>query len=359
MNRRYIFLLLFNTLIFTFSYGQQFSTESFDIFWESMDQIETQEKTSIEDLNRLWNSVGYNSWMGSKRGQRIFYNYYTLVNNPKLQDSLKSEIERAKGYRVTLFQHIIEAKEKKEDLLVFAESMINSDIIEKAKKYAFKYLPDTLSVENDSTNIALMIFQPDAFAVPEENVILLDVLYAYNYGQGFEKFLGHEFFHMYSAKYLSKLRSTDYENDALVWSLDKVRNEGIADLIDKENIFDKLDKSEYDIKYISHYRNSRQHLQIIDSLIQEIARDNSKLKELGKKIRGEMHFGAHPLGLYIAKIIKNKMGKEALLQCLENPFPFLYFYNDIAKESDGEYFIFADESIQYLKSLEQKFIDKK
>lgn len=357
MNRIFFYVILFNTLIATSSYGQQFSAESFEIFWESMNKIEIQDKTSSEDLNKLWYAPGYSSWMSSKKGQSIFHNYYTLVNNPNLKDSLKYELEKAKGYRVTLFEHIIEAKEKKEELHEFVKNKFNSDMIEKARKYAFEYLPVNLSVDNDSTIIALMIFQPDAFAIPEDNVVLLDVLYAYNYGQGFEKFLGHELFHIYSAKYLSKLRLADYGNDALVWSIDKVRNEGIADLIDKENIFDNVDKSEYELKYIDHYQNSRQHLQTIDSLIQEIAKDNSKLTELGKKVRREMPFGAHPLGLYISKIIKSEMGREALLLCLENPFLFLYLYNDIAKESNGQYFIFADESIQYLKSLEQKFIE--
>lgn len=359
MNRTFFILLLFSSLIFKSSYGQQFSIESFDIFWESMAQIENQEETTVEDLNRLWSSPGYSSWMSSKRGQGIFHNYYTLVYNPNLQDSLKSELEKAEGYRVTLFQHMIEAKEKEEDLLEFAKNLIDSDIIEQAKKNAFKYLPDTLSVENDSTVVALMIFQPDAFAVPDENVVLFDVLFANNYGQGIEKFLGHELFHIYAGKYLSKLKPTDYEEDALIWSIDKARNEGIADLIDKEDIFDRADMSEYDLEYIDHYNNSKLHLQVIDSLIQEIAKDHSKLKDLGKKVRREMPFGAHPIGLYIAKIIKSKMGKKTLLQCLESPFPFLYYYNEIAKESDGEYYDLSDESIQYLKILEQKAVYNK
>ena len=84
-----------------------------------MNQIEVQEETSIEDLNKLWNSPGYNSWMGSKRSQSIFYGYYTLVNNPNLQDSLTSELEKAKGYRATLFKHIIEAKQKKKTFMRF------------------------------------------------------------------------------------------------------------------------------------------------------------------------------------------------------------------------------------------------
>ena len=358
MTKYYFFLLIFSSLFCTSAYTQQFSTESFDVFWKSMDKIETQRVTSIEDLNRLWITPGYSSWMGSKRGQSIFYNYYTLVNNPSLQDSLNSELEKAKGFRVTLFQHMIEAKHKKEDLRVFAKNLVDSDIIEQAKKYAFKYLPDTLSVENDSTVITLMIFQPDAFAVPEDNVVLLDVLYAYNYGEGFEKFLGHELFHIYAAKYLSKLKPIEYNEDALVWSIDKIRNEGIADLIDKENIIEKTGKSEYDMKYIEHYQHSKQHLQAIDSLIQKIAEDNSRLKELGEKVRKEIPFSGHPLGLYIAKIIKNQMGSQALFHCLESPFSFIYLYNEIASESNGKYYVLANKSIQYFKKIESDFIYK-
>ena len=103
----------------------------------------------------------------------------------------------------------------------------------------FEYLPDSLSVENDSTLISMMVFQPDAFAIPEDNVVLLDVLFAYNYGDGFEKFLGHEFHHIYLIKYLSKLKPVDYEKDVLMWSIDKLRLEGLADLVDKADILEK------------------------------------------------------------------------------------------------------------------------
>ncbi|MCG8331209.1 MAG: hypothetical protein MI974_26200 [Chitinophagales bacterium] len=351
-------LILINTLMFISSYGQQFSDASFGIFWESMDQIERQDETSIEDLEKLWRSPGYSSWMGSKRSQSIFYNYFTLVNDPKLQDSLQHELARSTGYRLILFKHFIEAKQKRTELHEFAEKIKTSDIIEQAKKHAFKYLPDTLSVEDDSTIIAMMIFQPDAFAIPEDNVVLMDVLFAYNYGEGFESFLGHELHHIYAGKYLSKLKTADYKNEALVWSIDKLRSEGIADLIDKEHILEKVNKSEHDQKYIDHYRNSKRHLQTIDSLLQEIAKDTLKFKELGKKVRRELPYSAHPMGLYIAKIIKNNRGPEALLHCLESPFPFLYLYNEIARESQGKYHVFSDLSIQYLQALEQKYINK-
>ncbi len=359
MNRLFIYFVLFNSLLITSSYGQQFSHESFDLFWKSMHKFETQDVISIEQLDELWNSPGYSSWTGSKRSQNIYFNYFSLVNSPHLKDSLRNELERSKGYRLTLFNHFLEAKQKQLELTDFVKRFIVSDVIEKAKKQAFKYLPDTLSVDNDNTIISLMIFQPDAFAVPEDNVVLMDVLFAYNYGEGIEKFLGHELHHIYLSKYISRLKLVDYENDALIWSIDKLRNEGIADLIDKENILEKNNKTEYDLKYIDHYHNSKQHLEAIDSLLQEIAKDNSILKENGKKIRGELPFSAHPTGLYLAKIIKEKMGTEALLQCLESPFPFLYLYNDIAMESHGEYYVISIQSIDYLKKIEKEFIDIK
>lgn len=357
--KRLIFYLFFSQIvIYNPASAQQFSDKGFYLFWESMEKIENLNEISILDLDQLWKSPGYSSWMGTERGQNIFFNYFTLVNNPQLQDSLKNEMERSKGYRTTLFNHQLEAQKKQGELREFTKKLVDSDIIEKAKKQAFTYLPDTLSVENDNTIIALMIFQPDAFAIPEDNVILLDVLYALNYGKGFEKFLGHEIFHIYSAKYLSRLKPVDYQNDALVWSIDKLRNEGIADLIDKENIFEKVHKSEYDLNYIEHFQNSKQHLATIDSLVQEIAKDNSKLNGLGKKVRGQLPFGGHPTGLYIAKIIKNERGGNALLDCLESPFTFLFLYNEIAKESEGDFHVFSKESIKYLKKLEINTLSK-
>lgn len=358
MIRRFLFICL-GLFIQNPAYGQVLSDVSLRVFWQTMDQIETKDTVSPEDWNRLWNSPGYNFWTDTEKSQRIFYNYYTLVHDPKLKDSLQNEMNRSKGYRLTIFNHLIEAKQKQSELTAFVRKLKDSNIIEEAKQEALAYLPDSLSIENDSTVIALMIFQPDAFAVGEKNLILLDALFAYNYDEGFEKFLGHELHHAYLMKYVSNLKTIEDESEfsPLTWSIDKLRTEGIADLIDKENILEKTDKSDYDLEYCRHYKASKKHLQKIDSLLQEIAKDQTKVEALGKEIRRELPFGAHPTGLYIAHIIKEKMGKEGLLKCLKSPFPFLYLYNDIAIESQGEYPIFSTESMNYLKTLEQDFVE--
>ncbi|GLR19923.1 DUF5700 domain-containing putative Zn-dependent protease [Portibacter lacus] len=324
-----------------------------------MSKFETQDEVSIEELNELWNAPGYSSWTGSEKSQGIYFNYFSLVNAPHLQDSLNLELEESEGYRLVLFNHFIEAKQKQSELTEFAKKLMASDIIEQAKLHALKYLPDTIPIDLDSTLISLMIFQPDAFAIPEDDIIILDVLFAYNYGDGFEKFLGHELHHIYSSKYLSKLKPIDYEKDALIWSIDKLRNEGIADLIDKQNIVEKEDLTAYDRKYIDHYNNSKQYLRTIDSLLQIISQDEAKLHEVGKEIRRQLPYGAHPTGLFIAKLIKKEMGDNALISCLESPFPFLYLYNEIAMNSNGDFHVFSKSSIDYLKKLEKEFIEKK
>ena len=89
---------------------------------------------------------------------------------------------------------------------------------------------------------------------------------------------------------MSNLDNPD-ENDAyfpLVWSIDKLMMEGIADLIDKGDILERTPRSDYDREYIEHYRASKNHLQQIDSLLQRIARDPSRVEELGKAVRREL-----------------------------------------------------------------------
>ena len=355
--KRISLCIVLATILYLDVQGQKFSDTGLKLYWKFMDRIAIQDSISISDLDSLWYAPGYSSWTDTERSQKIHFNYFTLVNAPYLRDSLKNEMARSSEFRLKLFNHFIEAKNKREELNTYAEELMSSDILEKAKQEAFKYLPDTLSVENDTTLISLMIFKPDAFAFWENNIIIMDILFAHNYGKGFEKFLGHELYHIYSKAYYSKLKPVDYNKDALVWSIDKLCQEGIADMIDKEFIMDKKDKSDYDKQYYNHYANGKSHIQKIDSLLQIMARDASRQEELGKEVRRALPYAAHPTGLYVAKAIKKYLGHQTLLQCLESPFDFLYLYNEAARLSENQYHILSEESIRYLKTIELEYVD--
>lgn len=358
---KYYFLLVLSICLLAPNptYSQKFSDEGLQLYWTVMQSLESGETPSIDEWKALWESPGYNHWMDSDRGQRIFHKYYTLVHSPALEDSLQKDLAKSEGYRLSIFNHLIEAKQKRRKIRKFARKLMASDIIDQARTIALQYFPPAFDqvIAHDSSEIALMLFIPDAFA--HEGAVLFDALYAYNYGKGLEYFLAHELHHTYLSKYLSKLKMPPEDDQyfPLIMSIDNLRLEGVADLIDKSKILEKSNPSHYEIEYCKHYQNSRRHLEKIDSLLLAISKDNSLIEECGKQIRRELPYSAHPTGLYIGHRIEMYRGRKGILACLENPFVFLQMYNEIAIQFPEEHHVFSEGAMDYLSELEEQFIE--
>lgn len=336
--------------------GQTVNTRGMKTFWASMKKLERKGSLSEQDWQKLWHAPGFNKWMSGERSQSIFKNYFTLVYNPALRDSLEAKIASSEGYRKVMFEHQVEAKNKRKQVKRFIKKFKRSDIVQQAKDIVKDYLPQDLQVENEPTDIAFLLFQPDGFAV--DDTIIIDALFAYNYGDGFERFVAHELHHVYVANYVSKLRKVD-RNDPhaqLLLAFKYLRMEGTADLIDKEDLLERDNKSAYETSYAAHYHKSKSYLQTIDSLLQEISDDQTLLPKASKEIRRQLPFNGHPIGLYIAHLIEDKHGRAGILDCLENPFAFIRMYNTIAEASKGEHHVFSAKSMRYLAQLEEQYV---
>lgn len=356
---KYLQVVYFITLISSAVYSQTIDDKGLNIFWNITEKLEAEEAVSEKAWQSLWKSKGYNSWMASERGQNIFYNYYSLIHNPKFKDSLHAEIERSKGYRLTMFNHMIAAKEKKEILKTFTKKLKTSNILNEGKEIVKKHLPTTFNIDNDSTDIALMIFQPDAFALPEDNVIVMDALFAFKEGDRLKWLVAHELHHVYVLNHFSKLKQLDVKHTyfPLINSISKLRLEGTADLIDKTPLFTKKNKNEYETRYITYYNNSNEYLKKIDSLLIKLTeKGETHVEEYGKQIRQQVKYGGHPLGLYMAKAIKSNLSKDKLFSCLENPFTFITLYNEVARKFPDKYYVISRHSMNYLKRLEDRFV---
>jgi hypothetical protein len=359
MYKAYLTFLLIIIFSVKSSFAQQLTDEGLKKFWSITQTLKKNDVVSEKDWQSLWNCTGYNEWMSSERSQKIFKDYFSLVYNLVLKDSLDKEIKKSKGYRVVMFEHFIEAKQKEEELKEFIKHLKASNIIEEAKTIASKHLPSNFDLNKDSIEITLMLFQPDAFAIEGKNLIIMDVLHAYNYGKDLKKLLAHELHHVYVLDYISKLKKVE-ENDIyfpLIQSIDKIRLEGLANLIDKDDILNRKNKTNYESEFSKHYNNSQTQLIKIDSLLQELSiKDETFVEDYGKQIRRELKFSGHPLGLYIAKLIQDNFDEEELLSCLKNPFIFLKLYNKVAKLQTNKYYILSDKSMRFLEELEYKFI---
>ena len=171
--------------------------------------------------------------------------------------------------------------------------------------------------------------------------------------------LAHEFFHYYRDKELDfKMPERNSDEFDLIWILNQIENEGIADQIDQKQLyFGKGCFVETEIVNLKLEEQKKQPDMVrkLDSLLIEFQKNPIQRKTLGRKIRYLPSRSGHPLGFYMANIIHEQFGKEPLIDVVRNPFAFFCLYNEAAKK-DSKAPIFSDKSIELIKNLEEKYI---
>jgi hypothetical protein len=69
-----------------------------------------------------------------------------------------------------------------------------------------------------------------------------------------------------------------------------------------------------------------------DKILSKIYDQPYQQKELNAEIRKLITRAGHPTGFYMANVILEQLGKQALVDVVRNPFKFFYLYTEAAKE---------------------------
>ncbi|MGD8537368.1 MAG: hypothetical protein PVI66_01480, partial [Candidatus Aminicenantes bacterium] len=91
-----------------------------------------------------------------------------------------------------------------------------------------------------------------------------------------------------------------------------------------------------------------------DEILSKIHEEPFRKKELNTEIRRLITRAGHPTGFYMANVILEHIGRQALVDVVRNPFKFFDLYNKAAR-NDGNTPMFSKKSLQLLKELEQKY----
>jgi hypothetical protein len=75
---------------------------------------------------------------------------------------------------------------------------------------------------------------------------------------------------------------------------------------------------------------------------------------LGRQLRSFVPQSGHPTGFYMANLIEEELGTEAITQVVRNPFRFFALYNRAAERHDSAPTL-SPEAMAYLESLEEKY----
>lgn len=188
-----------------------------------------------------------------------------------------------------------------------------------------------------------------------DNELFLDILVSYDFDKKrMGSMAAHELHHFMRTRILNSVKKeVDSTDSGMIWALENILNEGIADLIDKTPmVYEGSDwwLNEY---YLPILTNAPK---IIDSLNTYIEREASGIHFSEFEYRQLfLNSVGHIPGFYMAKKIKDNGKLNELIENADNPFYFILLYNEASKLDNEDLGILSDDSIAYIKYLQRKY----
>lgn len=351
---------LFGIFISTSISAQTIDFKSIDAFFEIADKLSQNQKVKKSEWKKFNNTAAYKkldmNYGDSKDIQKVMELTF-LSENKTLCDSLLAapySLNDDDYFIKLLLRNCVSLAKNYDDV----KNVRQSYDFEELKAQAIRQFRDFMPVVNDSfltvPNIYFFFYAPDGYA--QGNSIMLDFNYFYRNPQRIIGSFAHEIFHAY--RFHLKKAKIIYSN-ALLIVLDRIQDEGIADLINKkgsEYSAKTLTELGYPIEleknYLETVANCSNWLSRLDSLTLahfdgEIPYDTYK-EQLFKLLKSN----AHPVGYHISQLLVKNGLKAKMLDSFYNPIEFVKLYNSIA-ESEGMH-VFSDRFMTYIDELYSK-----
>lgn len=346
-----LFLTILMILTFSFGYPQGMDFSGMTIFWEIMEILEKDSMPSDEKWEELFNTPGYVTGNEHEFRHDYFKKFYTLAFMPSKQNELEKELQKASFYTPYL-KHIADIKQQKESIKKKQKELENSnEVFSRALKRVKRYLPDGSTEKHPEPTIAFMVFGPDGRGY---ETILVDLVYYLQNEELAVGFIAHEMHHYYLGRE-SVIREGEAE---LLWIIEQIYAEGLADQVDKKiNFFGdgKAAQSERAQRFRELVHDSPNVIRKMDSLMKSIVISPELFKTNALKISGLVPQSGHPTGYFMANAVSEDAGPECLVEDFGNPFSFFRRYNVTASGSGGKYPVFSEESMQLIGELEKRY----
>lgn len=250
------------------------------------------------------------------------------------------------GFELMLTHNLYALSKRMEEARQFLQNTDFANVLSQADSVARRNLPADIEVGFEVLKDVQFIIS-DADGKVTTHAIVVDVNTALEFGdKGLVNLIAHEFHHDYRALAFQPPTS------ALGSELNRLHQEGVADLIDKEvppvtrmGLFPESVVELYNDLYVS----TPYILQTLEEMVDEhIAGDLSR-EALDEKLRGYFKFGGHPNGYYMALLIKDELGMQPLFDTYDDPIAFVQLYNQVAAKRSEEH-VFSDAFIEYAES---------
>jgi hypothetical protein len=328
-----------------------FDFSAIEPFWAVKSTLESGQEPSQEQWDALLDTPGFLALTMSEFTPEFFRRNIELAFMP----SLASEREEAlAGPNGSYIKHYLHVAGERESLGQHLAKLKSKPIIPRIVQRARQFLPTDHVAGRPQ--VAFVIFANDGRAY---DPIVVDLQASRNWD--FESFLAHEFHHWFRNRALSvdfeAVDSLDYD---LIWTLNQLQAEGIADQIDKRGwVLQGAEvpggMSGYANRYMENLEAAPALLQRLDSLLTSYSKPGSPRGKIGAEIRSLVPQSGHPTGFYMASLILEHLGEGALIDDVGNPFGFVKTFARAAAQAPRTVVALSPATIDLLTALEQKY----
>ncbi len=330
---------------------------SIEKFWEITEIIENSIEPTEEEWKSLFDTPGYKTLTASEFNIDFFKQSFLVVFDSERGETLDKLLEGKTSRYLKYYTHVRKNKEfYKEKIKVIKDKWEKLDETIYARALAFLPFKEP---EKDPT-VSILIFDTDARGY---DTIVMDAIFASQI-EDFVSLTAHEVHHFYRNQLLVYDKEDIEEEDKdLIWILNQIQAEGIADHIDKDYfIFGGVETS-FPKAYVKHFKESLEKApeQIIkiNTLFDRYVENVISLAELGEEMKKAIPLAGHPLGYYLTNIIIKNSNFDDLIRTIGNPFRFFELYNNSIVTERENLPVFSENALETIKEIGLKYVKSK
>jgi hypothetical protein len=274
----------------------------------------------------------------------------------------RDSILKRDGDQAAALRHIIRAAAARDSVQQTRSLLERStgDSVARALIATKRFLPAGIVERTPTPFIAFAIFAADGYA--EQPGILLDPLYVHD--NGLVELLSHELHHMYAGTidrtrpFAELMAMKPVPTDgALFFAIFHLRNEGIADMVDKPRplVAQSPSMQAYVTRYNAAYERTPQLLRTFDSLLVGVADHPGTAGPAGQAAQRLFVSNGHPNGAYMARTILETLGADSLMNGVRSPIGFVRTYAE-AEIKRGNPPPFSPKALALFQAMEDRYI---
>jgi hypothetical protein len=244
---------------------------------------------------------------------------------------------------------------RRAELTRFVDSLARADLTSGPTTQAAAFLPAGATRGRAAPLVAFALFGPDGYA--QDGGIVIDAAHARALGAGLPLMVAHELHHHFLGELQTvRLANTSTNDGAVVRALFQLRNEGIADLVDKPHPLpaDLPGPEGYVARYNAAYADAPNTLRALDTLLLALATDTVPDPARVRRLFAALPFGGHPTGGYMARRIHETFGVDSLMPGVASQFAFVRAYA-AAERARGAPVPLSEPTLAALGALERKY----